>query len=129
MQIEITSALVDALRVCSDIERNLIAIGKRVDPERKLDLVQWRRKFAEQMGQVSQLMEKDFALQRRPEMVMEMTSRLSAFRFAIGQHQASWPAVRIDEDAQAYAESARGTYAKSDQFWEWCSEHLNFVRH
>lgn len=129
MQIEITSALHDALRVCSDIERNLIAIGKRSDPERKLDLVQWRRKFAEQMGQVGQLIEQEQALQRRPDMAMEMTSRLSAFRFAIGQHQASWPAVRIDEDARAYAESARGTYAKSDIFWDWCNAHLNFIRH
>lgn len=129
MHIEITSALHDALQDCSDTERNLIAIGKRTDPERKFDLVQHRRKFAEQMGKVSQFIDQDAALQRRPEMVMEMNSRLSAFRFAISQHQASWPAVRIDEDVHAYAESARGTYAKSDQFWIWCSEHLNFERH
>lgn len=129
MHIEITSALQDALRACSDTERSLIAIGKRTDPQRKFDLVQHRRKFAEQMGQVSQAIDGDLALQRRPEMVMEMNSRLSAFRFAISQHQASWPAVRIDEDAVAYAESARGTYAKSDQFWNWCSEHLRFERH
>ena len=129
MQIEITPALQDALKACLDIERNLIAIGKRTDPERKWDLVQQRRRFAEQMGQVSQLIAADAALQRQPEMVMQMNSRLSDFRFAIGQHQASWPAVRIDEDARAYAESARGTYAKSDQFWEWCSVHLGFVRH
>lgn len=129
MHIDITSALHDALQACSDTERSLIAIGKRTDPERKLDLVQHRVKFARQMGQISQAIDGDFALQRRPEMAMEMTSRLSAFRFAIGQHQASWPAVRIDEDKIAYAESARGTYAKSDRFWDWCSEHLNFERH
>ncbi|MBO9671306.1 MAG: hypothetical protein J7485_12390 [Sphingobium sp.] len=128
MHIEITSALQSALQACSDTERSLIAIGKRTDPERKFDLVQHRRKFAEQMGHVSQMIDQDGALQRRPDMVMEMNSRLSAFRFAIGQHQASWPAVRIDEDAHAYAESARGTYAKSDQFWNWCSENLTFER-
>jgi hypothetical protein len=129
MQIEITTALQDALRACSETERNLIAIGKRTDPARKLELVQHRLKFAQQMGQVSQLIDQEFAFRGRPEMAMEMNSRLSAFRFAIGHHQASWPAVRIDEDAEAYAASARGTYAKSDQFWHWCSEHLNFVRH
>lgn len=129
MHIDITSALQAALQACSDTERDLIAIGRRTDPQRKFDLVQHRLRFARQMGQVSQAIDGDFALQRRPEMAMEMTSRLSAFRFAIGQHQASWPAVRIDEDAVAYAESARGTYAKSDQFWHWCSEHLNFERH
>lgn len=128
MQIAITSALKDALQACSDTERNLIAIGKRTDPQRKFDLVQHRVKFAEQMGQVSQLIDRETALQHRPEMVMEMNGRLSAFRFAISQHQASWPAVRIDEDAAAYAESARGTYAKADQFWNWCSEHLTFAR-
>jgi len=128
MQIEITPALHDALQACSDTERSLIAIGRRTDPERKFDLVQHRRKFAEQMGHIGQLIDEEAALQRRPEMAMEMTSRLSAFRFAIGQHQASWPAVRIDEDAQAYAESARGTYVKSDLFWTWCNAHLNFAR-
>lgn len=128
MHIEITSALHDALHACSDTERSLIAIGKRTDPQRKFDLVQHRLKFAKQMGQISQAIEGDFALQRRPDMAMEMTSRLSAFRFAISQHQASWPAVRIDEDPAAYAESARGTYAKSDRFWDWCSEHLHFAR-
>ncbi|MBO9580665.1 MAG: hypothetical protein J7498_07210 [Sphingobium sp.] len=129
MHIEITSALQSALQAFSDAERDLIAIGKRTDPERKFDLVQHRRKFVEQMGLVSQMIDRDGALQRRPEMVMEMNSRLSAFRFAIGQHQASWPAVRIDDDAAAYAESARGTYAKADRFWDWCSENLTFERH
>jgi hypothetical protein len=128
MQITITSALKDALRACSETERNLVAIGNRTDPERKFDLVQHRRKFAEQMGEVSQLIEQETALQHRPEVVMEMNGVLSAFRFAIGQHQASWPAVRIDDDAAAYAESARGTHAKAEQFWNWCSEHLTFAR-
>lgn len=129
MQIVITPALRDALKACSDIERDLIAIGKRVDPERKFDLVQCRRRFAEQMGQVSQLMDQDAELRSRPEMAQQMLGLFSAFRFAIGQHQASWPAVRIDEDAHAYAESARGTYAKSDMFWNWCNQHLSFTRH
>ncbi len=128
MPINITPDLRDALRVCLDIERNLILIGKRTDPQRKADLVQWRRKFAEQMGQVSQLIDREIELQKRPEAAMEMHSRLSSFRFAIGQHQASWPAVRIDEDVVAYAESARGTYARSDQFWNWCTENLTFTR-
>lgn len=129
MQIAISAALRDALKVCSDIEQNLIAIGKRTDPARKADLVQWRRRFAEQMGQVSQLIDCEAALQKQPDIAMEMHSRLSSFRFAIGQHQASWPAVRIDEDAAAYAASARGTYARSDQFWDWCAQNLMFVRH
>ena len=128
MQITITSALKDALQACSDTERNLVAISKRTDPERKVDLVQHRRKFAEQMGQVSELIDREKALQHHPDMVMEMNGHLSAFRFAISQHQASWPAVRIDEDIAAYAESAHGTHAKADRFWDWCSEHLTFAR-
>jgi hypothetical protein len=128
MQIAIASALQDALKACSAIERSLIAIGNRVDPERKLELVQCRRRFAEQMGEVGKLLDADPELQRNPEMAMEMSRLLSAFRFAIGQHQASWPAVRIDEDAQAYAASARGTYVKSDQFWNWCNANLKIAR-
>ncbi len=128
MPIAIAPALHAALKACSDTERSLVAIGQRADPERKFDLVQLRRRFAEQMGQVSELIAQDAALQKRPDMAMEMHSRLSSFRFAIGQHQASWPAVRIDEDIVAYTASARGTYARSDQFWSWCSEYLAFSR-
>ena len=128
MQIAIAEALRDALKACSDIERSLIAIGNRVDPERKLELVQCRRRFAEQMGHIGQLIDADPELQRHPELALEMSRLLSGFRFAIGQHQASWPAVRIDEDVIAYAASARGTYVKSDLFWHWCNANLNFAR-
>ncbi len=128
MQIVITPALNDALKACREIERDLVAIGERTDTERKFDLVQCRRRFAEQMGQVSQMIDRDPHLQRHPDAAQQMHRLLSSFRFAIGQHQASWPAVRIDEDAEAYAASARGTYVRSDQFWDWCSENLNIAR-
>ena len=52
----------------------------------------------------------------------------SSFRYAIGQHQASWPAVIIDDNMRDYKASAQATYAKSDQFWFWCRQNLGFTR-
>ncbi|HZV58255.1 MAG TPA: hypothetical protein VFF89_11335 [Sphingobium sp.] len=128
MQIAIHPALHSALRACSDIERQIVAISRRRDAQRKFDLVHWRRKFAEQLGEIGPLIDHDDALLRQPEKMQEMNRLFSTFRYAIGQHQASWPAVRIDEDEHAYAESARETHIKSDRFWNWCTQNLAFSR-
>ncbi len=128
MQIAIHPTLHSALRACSDIERQIVAISRRSDAQRKFDLVQWRRKFAEKLGELGLLIDHDDALSRQPEKLREMSRLFSTFRYAIGLHQASWPAVRIDEDERAYAESARNTHVKSDQFWNWCTQNLTFSR-
>ena len=128
MQIAIKPALHDALKTCSDIEREIIALGRNPDPARKLQLVQCRRRFAENIGELAPLIDSDEALLDRPEQHREMSRLFSTFRYAIGQHQATWPAVRIDEDVRAYTQSARETYAKSDMFWNWCTRNLTFTR-
>lgn len=128
MTVAITSALHASLRVCSDIEREIVALGKRADPARKLDLVQCRRRFAQSIGELSLLIDADDELQKDPEKHREMSRVFSAFRYAIGQHQARWPAVLIDENMRDYAASAQATYAKSDSFWAWCLQNLDFRR-
>ncbi|MBO9574408.1 MAG: hypothetical protein J7494_01595 [Sphingobium sp.] len=128
MTITITPALHDALKTCSDIEREIIALGRRADPARKLDLVQCRRRFAENIGTLAQLIDAEHELKKSPDKLQEMGRLFSSFRYAIGQHQASWPAVRIDEDLIAYSASAHATYAKSGLFWHWCTQNLGFNR-
>jgi hypothetical protein len=128
MRITISPALNDALRSCADIERQIFAIGARVDAQRKLDLVHARRKLAERLGSLISLLQDERALADVPEKREELGRLFSSFRYAIGQHQASWPAVRIEEDVAAYAASARNTHAKSDQFWRWCDQNLTCAR-
>jgi hypothetical protein len=128
MAINLSAQLHDALARYAELEQAVVSAGRRSDPERKLDLVRARRKFAEQLGQLGLLIVQDRTLAETPDKQQEMNRLFTGFRFALGQHQANWPAVRIDEDPRGYAQSAWEAYSKSDQFWAWCLSNLNFRR-
>lgn len=128
MAINLSPQLHDALTHYAELEGAVVSAGRRSDADRKLDLVRARRKFAEQLGLLGLLIIQDRKLAETPDMQQDMNRLFTAFRFALGQHQANWPAVRIDEDPAGYARSAWEAYAKSDQFWAWCLANLNFRR-
>jgi hypothetical protein len=128
MPAELSPALRDALNVYADLERQAITLGKRTDPDRKIHLVRLRRQLAEQIGVVGLAIARDSALARTPDLQQEMNRLFTTFRYALGQHQANWPAVKIDEDREGYARSAQATYAKSDLFWAWCQSNLGLRR-
>jgi hypothetical protein len=128
MAVELSPQLHDALARYAELEQAVVSAGRRSDPARKLDLVRSRRKFAEQIGLLGLLIVQDRALAATPDVQQNMNRHFTAFRYALGQHQANWPAVRIDEDPQGYAQSAWEAYSKSDEFWAWCVANLNFRR-
>jgi len=126
--VETSPALRDALSLYSEIQRQLVSIGRQVDPARRLEVVRWRRKLAEQTGRVGTLIEQDPVLARNPQKQREMSQLFSTFRYAFGNHQATWPIVKATADNAAYLESARDTYGKGDLFWEWCAVNLDVGR-
>jgi hypothetical protein len=126
MSIDLSPELYEALQTLATVARDTAEIGKRTDPARKLTLVQLRRKLAIQIGHVSQLIDQDRVLQKHPAKRRELDNLFSAVRYALGQHQADWPAVKIDDDPSGYAMSAQLAYAKSDELWKWCKANLNF---
>ena len=128
MALELSSQMHDALARYAELEQAVVSAGRRSDAARKLDLVRARRKFAEQLGLLGLLIVQDRMLAETPDMQQDMNRLFTTFRFALGQHQANWPAVRIDEDPQGYAQSAWEAYAKSDLFWAWCLTNLDFRR-
>jgi hypothetical protein len=128
MALELSPQLHDALARYAELEQAVVSAGRRSDPERKLDLVRARRKFAEQLGLLGLLIVQDRMLAETPDKQQDMNRLFTTFRFALGQHQANWPAVRIDEDPKGYAQSAWEAYSKSDQFWTWCLANLKFRR-
>ena len=128
MAINLSPQLHDALVHYAEMEAAVVSAGRRSDADRKLDLVRARRKFAEQLGLLGLLIVQDRKLAETPDIQQDMNRFFTAFRFALGQHQANWPAVRIDEDPKGYARSAWEAYTKSDQFWAWCLANLNFRR-
>ena len=125
MVVETSPALREALKHYAEIERHLVGIGKAVDPARRRELVNWRRKLAEQSGVVGALIERDPVLAKSPEKQREMSDVFSAFRYAFGNHLATWPAVQTDGEDAAYVASARATYGKADIFWSWCALNLD----
>lgn len=128
MALQLSSQLHDALARYADLEQAVVSAGRRSDEARKLDLVRARRKFAEQLGLLGLMIMQDRTLAATPDKQQDMNRLFSAFRFALGQHQANWPAVRIDEDPTGYAQSAWDAYAKADQFWAWCTANFDFGR-
>lgn len=128
MAVELSPQLQDALARYAELEQAVVSAGRRSDPDRKLDLVRSRRKFAEQLGLLGLLIVQDRTLAATPDVQQNMNRLFTAFRYALGQHQANWPAVRIDEDPRGYARSAWEAYSKSDEFWAWCLTNLDFSR-
>ena len=128
MAVDLSPQLLDALARYAELEQAVVSAGRRSDPARKLDLVRARRKFAEELGLLGLLIVQDRFLAETPDLQQDMSRHFTAFRFALAQHQANWPAVRIDENPQGYAQSAWEAYGKSDRFWAWCIANLNFHR-
>lgn len=110
------------------LEHEILATAMLMDPTRKAELVRLRRRLAEHLGVVGTCIERDEQLASDPAIQKQMSQLFTNFRYAVGQHQANWPAVRIDDDVERYRESAENSYAKADLFWSWCRSSLGFSR-
>jgi hypothetical protein len=110
------------------VEDDVVAIGVRRDEGRKLALVRSRRELAERIGDIAQAMEADAELKTEPDKQKEIDRLFAAMRYSLALHQASWPAVKIDEDPVAYRNSALGVKEKSDAFWGWWQHNVGLKR-
>lgn len=125
---DVSPTLHDALRHYTQVERKLEEIGRRTDEARKHDLVRCRRLLSEQVGHLGQIIDNDGHLARHPDLQQDLNRLFAAMRYSLAIHQASWPAVRIDEDIIAYRQSAAQVQAKSRAFWGWCRDKLGVDR-
>jgi hypothetical protein len=128
MQDRLTPQTRSALIAYAQIEREVVGVGLRTDPGRKLELVKLRRALARQLGEVGIALEQDLALGAYPDQKRQMIDLFCAFRYALAHHLANFPAVGIDIDRSAYARSAQQTFGKSECFWKWCMENVDFRR-
>lgn len=99
--------------------QRFIDIAQRSDAGRKQDLVAARRILSQQLLDLETLVKSapkdsiDTALAR------DFGKRLSHLRSKIAFHQASWPAVRLDEDPEAYRESRTEVTQAYREFLDW----------
>jgi len=110
------------------VEGTVAAIGLRSDEQRKQALVKARRQLSEQIGVLGPIIEQDRTLALHPGKQRELSTLFAAMRYALALHQANWPAVTIDNDPAAYRASSLGVKEKSDAFWSWCKDNLDFNR-
>lgn len=124
----LSAQLRDALGRYRRIEDDVAAVRDRSDAERKQALVNSRRQLSEQIGQLGPVIEGDVDLAQDPDKQKEISRLFTAMRYSLALHQASWPAVKIDEDPAAYRASSLGVKEKSDAFWSWWQSNLGLRR-
>lgn len=93
---------IDALEI---VQQALAEIAERTDDDRRHELIDLRRRLSTQIARVGEVAEPVVA-ELTPEAARAFRAKFSAMRSGTALHQASWPAVRLGEDPQAYAASA-----------------------
>ena len=116
--------LADAIAKLARIQSELVAISDRTDDERRLDLVNQRRKLALQIGTVSAAAEKSFLMTPGTDDVREFRTLLSEMRRAVALHQANFPAVKLDEQGAGYDMSVRSVRDANSKFMQWAANNI-----
>lgn len=104
-----------------EIYQRFVDIGWRKDAERKRELVAARRALTEQLVALEHLVRDAPDTQIVSDLKREFGRRLSSLRSAIAYHQASWPAVRLQEgeEAEEYVHSSREVTNMFREFLHW----------
>lgn len=112
-----------------EIYRRFIDIGWRKDAERKRDLVAARRALGEQLVTLEHLVRDAPDTQIGSDLKREFGRRLSRLRSAIAYHQASWPAVLLQEGegAAEYRYSAREVTDIFGDFLHWGHKYFGAI--
>ena len=106
----------------AEIYERFQQIRNRDDAQRKQDLVANRRRFAEQVGALEDILLTGGAKAVDRSITNECHKRLSRLRTITAYHQASWPAVKIDEDPEGYRASSNATHSAFHDFLQWGRE-------
>lgn len=107
------------LSVLGETYQLFLEIAIREDVERKKDLVAARRMLANQLSHLENLIASDSNKSIDTDTAREFRKRLSYLRTAIAYHQASWPAIMIDDDPASYRLTAREPAMAFRKFLEW----------
>jgi len=107
------------LTLLEETYRKFTEIGWRKDDERKRDLVATRRTLSEQLISLEQLVTDVSGPLIDPALKREFGIRLSKLRSEFAYHQASWPAVRLEEESAEYRRSSQQIDATFRDFIQW----------
>lgn len=106
------------------IQAELAGVASRTDDQRRLDLVDLRRKLADQIARTRPVAEPLFAAQGDAALLQGFRERFSAMRSAAALHQANWPAVSLGERVEEYRASALAVREANRAFVAWMRDTL-----
>lgn len=104
-------------------------IRARRDPDRKRDLVAARRDLSAQLAALEETVKTGQNGEIDPLVKREFGIRLSRLRTASAYHQASWPAVRIDEDPDGYQATSIDAANAFRDFLDWANREFSETSH
>ena len=116
-----TALIHQELQKLEQVQAELALIATRTDDRRRHDLVQLRRKLSDQIARVDQAVSA-FILAHSPDIARPYRAIFSRMRSVLAQHQGTWPAVRIDEDAEQYRESLSHVHDASRDWVAWIKD-------
>jgi len=124
----IGAELTQALRSFAKLEREIVELGRHVDPDNAVDFVRMRRQLVMGFAELGAAMEKDLWLLSQPEALHQGRQLFSAFRAANSINQANWPVVMARDDPKGYEVAARPVGEKSRAFWGWVERELGYKK-
>ena len=89
------------------VQKDLAAVSSRADDQRAHDLIRLRRELSQQIGRLGGVAEGYFAGLGDAALTQQFRTRFSTMRSRAATHQASWPAVRLNEADESYQQSVR----------------------
>lgn len=122
------AAIARELDVLEGIQGELIALSTRSDANRRFDLVKLRRRLSSQIGEVGSVTEAVLSAIADADTLQMYREKFSRVRSATAIHQASWPAVTLDERKDEYLESAMGVNACHREFIMWTRQKLTSLK-
>jgi hypothetical protein len=97
----------------------MVMLAARVDKQRKQELLDLRRVLASCLIDLQQSATHAGAPFANGPLADEFLSRFDEVRFAVANHQSSWPVLRIDDFPQEYRKSSDFTSALIQGFTGW----------
>lgn len=101
-----------------------VALGKRTDAERRMDIIALRKQQSIQMRKISEA-ERNFDFSPYGDgMAAEFRQKLSQLKSVIARHQAMWPVPMIDAASKEYRRSGDNLNKVQAAFVAWALKEL-----